>query len=638
MFHESRFHMNRRPPCEAGVCPAAGLLALVATILLLASCSDGAADRDLPRERHSVVVFLVDTLRADRLGCYGHDRVTSPTLDTLARDGIVFERCIAQSTWTKPATASVLTGVYPSVHGANHRRDVLASPVTTWAQAMRAGGYRTAGFIANGFVFAEGIGFERGFDDFVAYPGTEDASDDEEEAGHERADAPVSDALTWIEENRDEPFFVYLHVVDPHSPYVPPAPFDTAFDSGYEGQVDGNYGYDPDVPADIRELTDADWQHLRDLYDGEIAYTDTQLRRLLDGLATMGIADDVLFVFTADHGEEFHDHDGWRHPPSMYQEIVHVPFVMRAPGLPDDLRGTRYSGLCRQIDLMPTVLDAVGLEVPPEVQGVSLLEPLLGGGTNDEIVAFSEVDRNGVYRKAVVRGDYKYVRSWLPRPTEALYDLRKDPLERTNVLHEHEDVAAGLRRILDRFVESAARGYVLRVENQGDEVRTLLGMLTTRVAPLSRIEAMHLEDDQASVDAGRSDLLLHSRAIADEAGEVVHVVRFAFQVAPGDHDGLRFEPGEANESVRMEFRVDDAPVPLEHIHLGAGDDHPAELPFVLQTREGDRFLAPPLPSPAAGPDRPFGIRIWRQADPRASQLELDEEAQRNIEALGYTGD
>ena len=201
------------------------LRALVAALLLACGCARSPQEtyEAFPRGPVPVVLFVVDTLRADRLGCYGHDRDTSPALDAFAREGVLYERCLGQSTWTKPATASILTGLYPAQHTAVHLLSVLPAEVSTLAEELAARGYRTAAFGESGMIFGEGSGFEQGFEVFRSSWELGDPIGAKEREGS--AGVLVEGALEWLGAlEPDEPFFLYLHLTDPHAPYDPPAP------------------------------------------------------------------------------------------------------------------------------------------------------------------------------------------------------------------------------------------------------------------------------------------------------------------------------------------------------------------------------------------------------------------------------
>ncbi len=317
-----------------------------------------------------VLIFLVDTLRADHLGCYGYDRPTSPNIDRFAAGAVRFDQPVAQSSWTRPATASILTGLYPHHHGARTRNHKLAEDVPYLPQILRSLGYRALGVSTNGNAGIE-FGFRRGFDHFkqmresATRPGV-----------HVPVWRAVDETLEWLERiGPEDSFFVFLHVTDPHAPYLPPAALRQKFAPGAPagaGRIQG------DRPAGEHTTRD-----LKDLYDAEIAHVDEHFGRLLDELDRRGFLDDTLLVFVSDHGEEFLDHGRHGHGRTLYQEQIRVPLIIR---LPKRLRqaegGSVVDTQVRQIDIVPTILDAIGHGSKLEIDGLSLL-PLIHSGTRD---------------------------------------------------------------------------------------------------------------------------------------------------------------------------------------------------------------------------------------------------------------
>ncbi len=344
----------------------------------------GASDPSDARPPH-VLVFLVDTLRADHLGCYGYDRPTSPNIDRFADDAILFEHAVAQSSWTRPATASILTGLYPHRHGARTRNQELGAEVPYLPEILSSLGYRALGVSTNGNAGID-FGFRRGFNHFMQM--------------RERASRPgihvpvwraVDETLEWLERiGPKDSFFVFLHVTDPHEPYLPPE--------------DHRQRFAPDAaagPGLLRQNQPASASHstsdLKDLYDGEIAFVDEHFGRMIEELDRRGFLEDTLVVFVSDHGEEFLDHGRHGHGATLYQEQIHVPLILRLPRtLRRDADRPEVEAQVRQIDIVPTILDAIGVHGMIETDGRSLL-PLIRSGNDPRppAVAMAElrVDR-----------------------------------------------------------------------------------------------------------------------------------------------------------------------------------------------------------------------------------------------------
>ena len=395
--------------------------------------------------RPHVLVFLVDTLRADHLGCYGYDRPTSPNIDRFAAGAVRFDHAVAQSSWTRPATASVLTGLYPHHHGARTRNSVLGEDVPYLPEILGSLGYRTLGVSTNGNAGMD-YGFRRGFHHFmqmresVRRPGI-----------HVPAWRAVDEALEWLERiGPEDAFFVFLHVTDPHAPYLPP--------DGYRKQ------FAPDAPAGPGILLDNlpggaghSTDDLRDLYDAEIAFVDEHFGRMLDELDRRGFLDDTLVVFVSDHGEEFVDHGGHGHGATLYQEQIHVPLIIR---LPESLQSASLRSVVdtqvQQIDIVPTILDAIGFGGLAETDGRSLFPLMQAGTSRSEFqLAMSELRVDGQAIDAVLLaltdGDSRRKlidhASSRAGATRSLFDTVHDPGEMRDLQEEEAHWAAYLRAV-----------------------------------------------------------------------------------------------------------------------------------------------------------------------------------------------
>jgi arylsulfatase A-like enzyme len=372
----------------------------------------------------NVVVVVIDTLRADRLATYGYERQTAPFLDGLARRGVVFDG-LSPSSWTKPATASLLTGLHPLRHQAIARTDALPRAARTLAELLRAEGYRTFGVSANRWV-SPPFGFAQGFEQLVV-------GEADDSAVLSREIWPALDAI-------EEPFFLYVHWMDPHSPYAPRIAWDGGPPpTGGPVRVHDLHPYYP-LQRDPAALSRA-----RDLYDGEIRGADDSLARLMRELERRGFLDRALVVVTSDHGEEFEDHGRLNHGASLYQEVVRVPLVFYAnPPLP-----AARPGRASLLDVVPTLLDLVGVDAPPGhgFDGQSLAEVVQGRATVDPARSFLlHVDLDGA-AVALVSGRHKLVLSRWPYAKQ-LFDLAADPGERTDRLGAAPSTFSALARLL----------------------------------------------------------------------------------------------------------------------------------------------------------------------------------------------
>jgi arylsulfatase len=410
----------------------------------------------------NIVFVTVDTLRADHLGCYGYPRPTSPFLDALAAEGTVCEDASASASWTKPATGTILTGLHPSRHGALYHGSRLLLPEgeQTLAEALRERGWATAGFVANPNL-KKVFEFDRGFDEYFDSP-VEDTVTlacirgtwfggmlmklfrHQFNWNYENDISAMNrEVLAWLDANAHQRFFLYAHYIDPHIPYDPPA--------RYREEFRQDHG--------LALFNERKRKVGIDLYDGEIRYTDDGLKALVEKLVDLGVWENTLFVLTSDHGEEFFEHGVLGHGFSLYQEVVHVPLILRGPGVP---AGKRLAAPVQILDLAATVLALAGTGVTDFGDGDSFHARLTGSEPAEGEVHFleSEFGQDDTDHRAFVftglrYGPFKLVlteaNQFFPPADprfgrEALYDLGADPSERRNLFREveHEALLEGL--------------------------------------------------------------------------------------------------------------------------------------------------------------------------------------------------
>ncbi len=382
-----------RPGSRPG--PTLGsMLALMLGLLLAAGC-DGSSPSPPP----NVLVITIDTVRADRLGCYGYDRhATTPRLDALARQSVLFERAFANSSFTPPAHASILTSLYPGEHGLLHWSLHLAA-VPTAAEAFRAAGWRTAAFTPLPTLLK--LGLERGFETAVSPPfrtegGRTILAD---------ADAINAAALPVLTAADPRPFFAWVHYYDAHRPYGRQGPewsgrF-TDHDDPAVGATEDWYQLTPEKRSKLG-ITPEQAALMADHYDGGLAFLDAGLGRLLDGLSAAGVLENTVLVVVADHGEVFDEHEAewFSHDPWLVDENVHVPLLLRLPGAAH--AGLRVPDLVSQVDVLPTLLELSAVPAPGPLSGLSLV-PLLDGGRLARGVVLAE--RQGPDLTGATAGD-----------------------------------------------------------------------------------------------------------------------------------------------------------------------------------------------------------------------------------------
>jgi len=453
----------RVPPVRRDAGPARILIAVAGVSLLLAAACAG---HRTVRPRN-VLVLCVDALRADHVGAYGYGRPTTPAIDALAERGAAFEFALAASNWTVPAVASLFTSRYPSEHGATLADEVknldvqppgeLRPAVETVAEILRSKGFETAFFSANPFLRDS---LARGF--VTARTETR------------QADGLVDDVLAWLSEAGPAPFFAYVHFMDLHQPIQVPQPFFTLFPSDDGGERLAKHGgwggFGRRANFDDPKFL-AFRSHRIAVYDGAIRFVDTQVHRLLAALDAASRLEDTLIIVTADHGEELWDHAreeraqgadprgyaGIGHGHSMYQELLRVPLVVSGPGV---AHGRRVNCPTSHLDVVPTLLDLLGIAPPPSLRGSSRSALLRRGAAPEDCVRaplFAESPAYGPATRVVVERPLKLIaRSGAP---PLLFDLSRDPGERTDLAAARpETVAALAKRLADALpIEVAER-------------------------------------------------------------------------------------------------------------------------------------------------------------------------------------
>jgi arylsulfatase A-like enzyme len=399
-----------------------------------------------PSAKHSnILLFLIDTLRTDRVGAYGATRGLTPRIDALGRQGIVFEQTTAASSWTRPSTATILTGLPPAVHGANRLDRRLPPAVRTLAEVLQEAGYRTGGFSANAHV-TEASGFAQGFDHFEFL---------DELA---RGDALDDRALAWLDESvsapdrSPTPFFLYVHAIDPHAPYEPPEDLRRRFagsvpsGSGSLAKLEEIYRAIDRRRPEARTLV----ARMAPLYDAEIAGIDRSFGVLLDQMDRRGRLAETLVVVISDHGEEFGEHGGLGHGRTLYSEVLDVPWIVRLPG---QTTGRRVTTPAAHLDVMPTILAALGIPAETGLRGVDRLAAETREGPR-----FSHLDYEGRQGGSVRLGNWHLIEPWSRKFSRAgkLFDLAADGQEVRDLAAENP-VRAGYLRSLLRAEQLAER-------------------------------------------------------------------------------------------------------------------------------------------------------------------------------------
>lgn len=420
-----------------------------------------------PDSSFNIILLTVDALRPDHLGCYGYPRQTSPTIDSLAASGAIFNNAVVQYPMTSPNFATMFTGTYPTTHGIIRVRTVLGDDNLTLAEVLQAAGYHTSAAITNGNLYPV-FNYSQGFDEY-------------HRCGHKEPERVTRTALEWLAGRPPEPFFVWMHYTEPHGPYNPRAPFDTMFDPADNPKTAtmGSEAHEARVASAIAR------------YDGSIRRTDHAIRRLLEGFREMGYGENSLLVFTTDHGESFGEHGYYfGHGAYAYEATVRAALLMTFPGVIPS--GIRVDAPVGTVDIMPTVLDAVGLPIGDRIEGHSFL-PTAIGLTDQTPGEFAFVQAGVVkhgalgFVSAIRSEQYKYIRrhrewghfpkdpaSWLLSltsvfegglSTDELYAI-KDAREVDNLIRKDPAMARLLRTKVDRFIS-----YLHQVEDRHEPQR-----------------------------------------------------------------------------------------------------------------------------------------------------------------------
>lgn len=440
--------------------------------ILLAGCYGGPkVAEDAPRR---VFFITVDTLRADHMSLYGYARQTSPEMARLAAGGVVFDRAIAQWPKTGASFASLFTGQYPQTTGLTHRAAIrIPEEYLTLPELFQESGYTTLGVTSNAVLSAE-LGWNDGFDELLETWGGGDFPEDPH-VFRELIHAPrVNElALPLLEKHAQtketERLFVWLHYTDPHAPYMLPDGVSNPFlgDALFQGETEvprkaARGPYRLDGRTDLKYYVAQ--------YDANVLVTDVYIRRVLDRARELGLLEDSLIVFTADHGESLGEHGSWfEHGPLPYNTTAHVPLFFVRDGLP---AGTRIGNPVELVDLYPTLRDLVvpGYEVPG-LEGHSLL-PLMKGQPSDRFrLAFSEAGEKPRHFRSVQDGRWKMVLGLGGRRTTGLelYDLIADPLETSNLATKHPEELRRLRAELMRWVKNRPGRHAGQEEDEETE-------------------------------------------------------------------------------------------------------------------------------------------------------------------------
>jgi arylsulfatase A-like enzyme len=603
----------------------------------------------------SILLVSIDTLRPDRLGCYGSPRRTSPEIDRFAASATLFETCVSASSWTLPAHVSMFTGVTPSLHRVTADERRLGASRVALAEILRNAGYATGAFVTHYYLTGD-YGLDRGFESFTY-----------------RQDRPAAEvcarAASWLGANADRPFFLFLHLFDPHWNYNPPPGYAAAIAGAdappYEGPVDGSLEAMQPWIEPRTEVPDVDRARALDLYDGEIAGVDAALGRLFAALDSLGLSERTLVVLTSDHGEEFRDHGSFGHGHTLYEETVRVPLIVRTPGAsvgrraPDakgralGARAGRGAGaeirgdVAATIDIAPTILGWAGIAGPeggtPRAARAAASDrataadsvPAIWGPEGRDLFAaiaaprdagpsardadrtiVSETERFGSWRFALRRGRLKYHTGgqyvwWRPFETgPELFDLQEDPGEThpRAIAHGDHSADAGLADAATWLALNRHRGILLVFRGSATGIDVVHGKIT----------GPHLgAPTGVGTEAG------------DDLTEWADGIEFQITLNARDRDFVLLR-GDRPGTARLEVAWNDEEPRAGLVVAGASRRH-ASLPFEIAP---GAHLDPPDPARILAWDGP-GLWILASDEEAGTDFSLDEEEIARLRALGY---
>lgn len=402
------------------------------------------------KKDYNYILISVDTLRADRIGCYGFSGIETPFIDLFAERGVRFERCIAQTPLTLPSHTSLLTGTPPTFHGVRDNGGFLVpQQLVTLAELFKEQDYQTAAFVA-AYVLDSKWGLNQGFDFYFDRFDLSKYKTISLGNVQRRGDEVIDETIHWLDQNRQKKFFTWVHLYDPHTPYDPPPPFKEKYPNRH--------------------------------YLGEIAYTDDQLGRLWRYLEDNDLVNKTILVFVSDHGESLGEHKESTHGFFIYQEGIHVPLIFVTPF--EELHGITRSSVVSLVDVMPTILDMADVPIPTYVQGHSLLPIFMGDEESKSNFAYSETFyprfHYGWSELTSVQDErFKLIIA----PRLELYDLLDDPEERKNLLATLPEEARRLKNLADDFIERSSQDALQldysHIDEEARQKLTALGYIGT---------------------------------------------------------------------------------------------------------------------------------------------------------------
>jgi len=408
-----------------------------------------------PSQSPNIILISIDALRANHLSCYGYHRNTSPNIDQLAREGSLFKNCSSQATTTLPSHASIFLSQYVWRHNVDDatKRKRLTDSCTTLAEILKNENFATAAFTGGG-IASSIFGFGQGFEIYRdGIPGRR---------GRYEMASYIDKLLSWLKSVRNKKFFLFIHTGDLHGSYNPPLPY---FDLYTKGQCEGNHlrtssGIEVGK-LDASKLTPKEADYIMAVYDGAINYVDGQLGKVFEKLTQLGIDDNTIIIITADHGEAFKEHGKLDHCYKPYIELVHVPLIIKGPGIPKNII---YENCVQHIDIVPTILEILNIPQRKESQGRSLLPLINNYEIEQDLKTYSSgQDRaQRTFSMSLRTKEWTYITDRDGK--DELYHRINDPKEQNNVIKKRPLIAQELKQELADFIALTGEGKPQAVE------------------------------------------------------------------------------------------------------------------------------------------------------------------------------
>lgn len=452
-----KIDLSRVKPRLIGLTEASGTkIITVVAILVFAFINLAALSQKIfvSRSRPNVLLLLCDTLRADHLGCYGYARPTSPHIDEFASEALLFENAMSSSPWTKPSMGNLFTSLYPHQHQAFYWEDNLQNGCLTLAEIFRNFNYSTFAIQTN-VLITQYYNFHQGFQHF-------------DEIINEKAEKVTEKFNSWVRKKRSKPFFAYLHFMDVHLPYEAPVKFNRIFEPEPIASVLNNIpsAYEVRILNEIG-LSQQDKQHFINMYDAEIRYFDYYFGQIIDNLKKLGLFEDTIIVLAADHGEEFSDHNGFEHGHTLYNELIHIPLIIKYSS---KLQPKRIKTHVKQQDLTPTLLKICRIKKSTELRGRNLILNTKSGEPQQEEIFFEAIGF-GAEKKGIVKDGWKLIENTGKKDKDAielylemtkyimpeykegyeLYNINQDFQEKNNLINDRPEIFKRLKPYLELF-------------------------------------------------------------------------------------------------------------------------------------------------------------------------------------------